>query len=302
MSDCGTRAAVIGLAAALLAGLWPALALSEILHKERSLYQTVLVDRLGSRVCLKFSVRRNQTNQSCIDQRRPRKMVFSYTRMMTAALLLNPAPERVLFAGLGGGTLPTAFVELFPELLVDVVEIDPAVVRVAERYFGFQAGERLQVYVQDARAFIKRAGRDGATYDLVILDAFNSDYIPEHLMTREFLLETRALLSERGVVAANTFATSRLYDHESATYASVFGRYFNLRLPETSNRVILATADALPGIITLQRRAAQLNGRLRSYGVDMLTFPKRMLSNVDWDTSARLLTDQYAPANLLRER
>ena len=39
---------------------------------------------------------------------------------------------------------------------------------------------------------------------------------------------------------------------------------------------------------------------LKRYGVDILIYPRRMLSEVDWDTGARVLTDQYAPANLLR--
>ena len=55
-------------------------------------------------------------------------------------------------------------------------------------------------------------------HDLILLDAFTADYIPEHLMTAEYLAETRALLTEDGVIAANTFGISDLYDHESTTY------------------------------------------------------------------------------------
>ena len=55
-----------------------------------------------------------------------------------------------------------------------------------------------------------------------MLDAFDGEYIPEHLMTVEFL-EMRDLLSDDGVLVANTFASSKLYDYESATYAEAFG-------------------------------------------------------------------------------
>ena len=275
---------------------------ARVIHSERSLYQTILVDKAGPRVCLRFGVRRNQHNQSCIDQRRPREMVFPYTRMMMASLLLNPSPGRILVVGLGGGTLPAALAQIYGQATVDAVEIDAAVVTVAERYFGFAANDRLRVHVQDARAFVKRAASNGAAYDLIMLDAFNSDYIPEHLMTREFLLEARSLLTQNGVLAANTFASSRLYDHESVTYADVFGRFFNLRLPETLNRVILASRQPLPGLLLLQQRAAELEERLRPFGVDLGSYPKHLLSKADWDTGARVLTDQYAPANLLREQ
>ena len=300
MTGHSCRCWIAGMFACLLAGIaaWPVDA--RVIHRERSLYQTILVEKTGTTVCLKFSVRRNQRNQSCIDQRRPRDMVFAYTRMMMAALLLNPSPRRVLVVGLGGGTLPTAMARIYREAAIDAVEIDPAVVTVAERYFGFVATDRLRVHVQDARAFVKRAARNGETYDLLMLDAFNSDYIPEHLMTREFLLEARSVLTEDGVLAANTFASSRLYDHESATYNDVFGPFFNLRLRDSSNRVILAARQPLPDVLRLQRRAAELNELLRPFGVDIRSYPKHLLSKADWDTSARVLTDQYSPANLLR--
>ena len=227
-------------------------------------------------------------------------MVFEYTRMMMAALMLNPVPRRMLFAGLGGGTLPMALTELYPEAAIDVAEIDAAVVEVAKDYFGFVPSDRLQVHIQDARIFAKRAANNREKYDLILLDAFNSDYIPEHLMTREFLLETRSLLTEDGVLVANTFASSTLYDHESATYSDVFGPFFNFRLPDSANRVILATRQPLPDILTLRRRATELRGSLGPFGIDILNYSSRLATRVDWDTGARVLTDQYSPANLLQ--
>ena len=281
-----------------LAGSAPAGA--EIVHREQSLYQSILLVRAGTRLCLQFSVRDNRQNQSCIDQRRPKEMVFTYTRMMTVALLLNPAPRRALIAGLGGGTLPSALAELFPEATIDVVEIDPAVAEVAKRFFGFAATERLRLHIQDARVFVKRALGRGERYDLIMLDAFTGDYIPEHLMTREFLQEVKSLLSESGVLAANTFVASRLYDHESATYRAVFGPFFNLRMANSANRVILAARQPLPGPELLQERAAALEARLRPFAVRIQDYPPSLSSAVDWDPQARVLTDQYSPANLLK--
>ena len=180
----------------------PGRADAEVLHRERSLYQTILVTREPGRLCLQFSRRKDQRNQSCMNPRHPKRMVFTYTRMMMAALLLNPQPANVLMVGLGGGTLPTALGELLPETTVDVVEIDPAVLSVAENFFAFAANDRLRVHLSDARVFVKRRLRGDLRYDLIMLDAYAGDYIPEHLMTVEFLEETRALLTPGGVVAA----------------------------------------------------------------------------------------------------
>lgn len=283
-----------------------AFAANTVIHRERSLYQTILVTREPGRLCLQFSVRREQRNQSCMNPRAPKQMLFPYARMMMAALLLNPDPKNILIVGLGGGTLPTALTELYPDAALTVVEIDPAVVAVARQYFDYQPTANTSLVVQDARVFTKRAARDAdQLFDLVMLDAFNGDYIPEHLLTREYLLETRSIMAPGGVLAANTFAISQLYDHESTTYTDVFEEYLNYRLPQTGNRVILAR-NAEPGWLpdaqTLRAAAAALDPALAPYGIKLRSNIRRILSKPDWDRDARILTDQYAPGNILGSR
>ena len=288
------------LAAVIVVGALPSTAAVEVLHRERSLYQTILITETRARICMQFSVREQQRNQSCFNPRRPKRMVFTYTHMMMTALLLGEEPKTVLIAGLGGGTLPTALHDLLPQARVDTVEIDPAVVAAASKYFGFATSDRLNVHVQDARVFVKRAVSRGERYDLVMLDAFGGDYIPEHLMTQEFLQETRSVLADGGVLAANTFATSRLYDHESETYRAVFGLFFNVKTPASNNRVILARNGPLPPKKLLREKAAAWRGRLRPYDVPIRDFAGRLSLEIDWDVERRPLTDQYSPANLLR--
>ncbi len=275
-------------------------AAAEVIHRERSLYQTILITKTDRRLCMQFSVRAKRRSQSCMDVRDPQRLLFTYTRMTMAALLVKPDPARVLIAGLGGGTLPTALAELLPDVHIDVVEIDPAVYAAAQQYFGFAASDRVKVHVGDARVFVKRAGARGESYDIVILDAFGGDYIPEHLMTAEFLEESRALLGPDAVLAANTFATSGLYDHESETYRAVFGMFFNFRLLESDNRVVIAMNGPPPPKRVLRANAAAWAKRLRPYGVPIKEYPDRLSLAIDWDTAKRPLTDQYAPANLLQ--
>jgi spermidine synthase len=276
------------------------IAAGRVIHTEHSLYQNILMTQTGNRLCMKFSLRENQRNQSCIDRSEPRKMVFGYTRMMMSGLLLNPKPNRILVVGMGGGVLPMALAALLPDSDIDIVEIDAVVVRMAQEYFGFVSGPRLRVIVQDARVYGRRAALRGERYDLILLDAFTADYIPEHLMTAEYLAETRSLLTDDGVLAANTFGISKLYDHESTTYESVFGPFLNLKSWNSANRIIVAARTTLPNEIELEARARQLKSALRPYGVPIHRYPRQMSRKRDWDASARILTDQYSPANLLR--
>ncbi|MDZ7685665.1 MAG: hypothetical protein U5O39_12165 [Gammaproteobacteria bacterium] len=119
-------------------------------------------------------------------------------------------------------------------------------------------------------------------------------------MTREYLQEIKKILDDGGVLVANTFSTSELYDHESVTYREVFGPFFNFKMPITGNRVIIARENGLPADNVIVRRARELASDLAPYDVDIKKYPRYMSRDIDWDTDKRALTDQYSPANLLR--
>lgn len=272
-----------------------------IIHREKSLYRNILVKDSGSRRCLVFSVKREHRAQTCMDLNDPNRVVFHYARMTFAGLLLNPTPRRALMIGMGGGTISNVLAELYPDLEMDLVEVDQAVVNVARDYFDFKENDNTKVHVIDGRVFTKRAALRGDRYDMIILDAFTGEYIPEHLMTREFLEDVKSLMTEDGVMVANTFASSDLYDHESVTYRLVFGQFFNFKRSGTGNRVIVASARALPIRNDLQAVAEVLAPELGPYGIEIRKFPGQMDRRQDWNTRKRPLTDQYSPANLLRD-
>lgn len=271
-----------------------------VIHQERSLYMNIHVTEDSTRRCMRFTITdRSGQNQSCRFLDDHEKLVFPYAKMVLSSLMVQDNPERILILGLGGGTLVQSYTALFPEAEIIIVEIDEAVVKVAEEYFGFRETPRIQVETVDGRVYVKRAGLRGEQFDLVILDAFNGEYIPEHLMTQEFLEEVKQLLPAHGMVVANTFSTSRLYDAESATYSRVFGPLFNIRQFGTGNRVLIASMQELPALEELEARAEALQPRLERFGMDVREYPLLLDREVDWNRNARILTDQYSPANLL---
>ncbi|HTK34630.1 MAG TPA: fused MFS/spermidine synthase [Caulobacteraceae bacterium] len=283
------------LAAALGAGA-PTGAASAQLHQERSLYRNIFVTQDGDERCLLFRARRGLGRESCKLMSDPDRMVFEYTQMMMAGLYLNPEPKRILIIGLGGATIPSALQALVPNAQIDVVELDGAVGRVAQTYFGFKPGPRTKVSIEDGRVFVKRAGRAKAAYDMIMLDAFEADYIPEHMLTREFLQEVKAIMAPRGVLVANTWSSSGLYDHESVTYGAVFGDFFNMKL---GNRIIVAQLGGLPSAEVLKRNAATWEPQLARRGATSAFLLPLLQVRPDWDPKARILTDQYSPSNVL---
>jgi hypothetical protein len=82
-------------------------------------------------------------------------------------------------------------------------EIDPMVVRIAQdpslfTYLPNHAGD-YDVVLGDAR--LELARETSGSYDVMVMDAFSSDMIPVHLLTREAMATYRKHLGERGIIA-----------------------------------------------------------------------------------------------------
>lgn len=270
---------------------------SSIIYQEKSLYRNIVVAEGEGHRCMKFG--RLHARQSCIMLSDPNRLVLNYSHGMLASFFAIENPQRVLVIGLGGGVLPNALHNLNPLLDIDAVELDPAVVRVARSHFGYVTDEKSKVYESDARVFIRSQGRLGEKYDLIFIDAFDKDYIPEHLLTVEFLTQVRNLLRPGGLVASNTFAAGALAGSEAATYQSVFGELLNINLPG-GNRIILSSRDGLPSKASIRERATKYQERFSRLGIDSNDLLQRF-SKQDQVTDARVLTDQYSPSNLLMQ-
>ena len=67
-------------------------AVGETIHEERSKYRDITVTQVRDRRCLLFNVHRGDRNQTCILIDDPDRLVFDYTRMTFAGLLLQPTP------------------------------------------------------------------------------------------------------------------------------------------------------------------------------------------------------------------
>ena len=284
----GLRAQALALVCTVMAVTACAESNTSVIHTEKSAFENIVVYEQAGERCMKFGSVEAPGRQSCYAIDAPQRLIFDYTRMMFGALYLKPDPARIMIIGLGGGSMPTALHTVLPRTVIDTVEIDPAVVSVAKKYFNFKPDGTLRVHVADGRAFVQQALKEGRRYDIVMLDAFDEDYIPPHLLTREFLQEVKAVLTPGGVVAANTFTASRVYDDESTTYADVFGPFYNLR---ANNRIILAGPSPLPSVDAMRATATRLEPRLIPLGVDANALLARFSSRKDWAATGKVLTD-----------
>ena len=273
-----------------------------VFRKETRYHRVSVVDDAGRRY-LRF----DSSFQSAMFVGQPFRTAFAYTDYFDLAVAYHPSAKRFLFIGLGGGSAPKRVWRDFPNVDVEVAELDPVVADVARRYFALPDSPRLRVTVEDGRRFLL-ARHD--QWDAIGIDAFFSDSIPFHLTTREFLELVRDRLAPGGVVVTNIIGSlegpsSRLFRSLYRTYASVFPTVLVHPVYEgdrsaTSARNIMLVATESPASAGdfLVRRWDELRGARP--GLPKLTqaIRNRLRASVRTD-DVPLLTDDYAPTDAL---
>lgn len=226
------------------------------LYEKASPYNTIVVDQ-DARGLRTLRFEKGGIRQSVVKPGDPDHLELAYARVMPVGLAAVERPTRVLIVGLGGGTIPSFLRHHFPLLEIDVVDIDPDVVDVAKRFFGFKEDAKMRAHVADGRQFIARhRGR----YDIIFLDAYGPDSIPYHLGTREFLRLARQALTPGGVVVANVWGTwsNPLYASMICTYEDGFDKLYVIDVKDVGNKVLLACQRPVERGV-LVRRASELS-------------------------------------------
>jgi spermidine synthase len=134
-----------------------------------------------------------------------------------------------------------------------------------------------------------------------VLDAFEEEYTPPHMTTQEFLTEISNLLTPQGVFVSHKYSGMSLYDHEAVTYETVFGEFYHLTL-DSGGKLIFSMKGNYPDIELLTTRSMALIPVLQAFHISIDDYVEALSRESDWDSSVKILTDQYAPVNLLRSK
>ena len=146
-----------------------------------------------------------QHGRQYLDPARRREPIAYFGRTSGAGLLLTKASQvfgsgaRVGIVGLGAGTL-ACYRE--PDQSYRFYEIDPAILAFStRRQFTFLAdcAPESEIVIGDARLALEK--EVAAQYDVLVIDAFSSDAIPLHLLTREALQAYRRATTDKGAIA-----------------------------------------------------------------------------------------------------
>lgn len=216
-----------------------------------------------------------------------------YSDTVHIAKLFRPHIKRILILGLGGGTLVKQFVRFYPDATVDVVEVDPLVVQVAQRWFDVEPSDRLRIHLSDARTFVTRSNE---TWDLVMVDVSSTnrygDTTPPHMVTREFFQELNQRLTRDGIVHYHcAFNRSLLFPALHKTLSTVYPSVVRTEGELLASRVpLIVTKDVLLERLKTSpaRHLPNLRGQITALTSDPIP-----------SSDVPLLTDDYAPADTL---
>jgi spermidine synthase len=200
------------------------------------------------------------TPQSAGRREDPSWLEYEYARLAMTAALFVPAPRRALVVGLGGGSIQRFVRWMWPECVVDSVEIDAAVVRAARAHFGVDGDPRHRIHVDDGRAFVERA--KDRRWDVVVLDAYAPDYIPPALGTLEFFRLVRERLAPGGVVVANVWGPPNpIFEPFRRTLRAAFSSVAEFAGRVDRNHMLVGVRSGeAPGKDELVARAARARG------------------------------------------
>lgn len=170
-------------------------------HRGRSAFHDITVEEHDGLLEMRFSGR----SQGATDAATRLELGVPVLGYLQVPFALARPPRRVLVVGLGGGVLPRRLLHDYPDVVVDVAEIDPEVARLCAEHFGLPDDPRLRVILEGGRQVIEAAAEP---YDIIIVDAFfvhpTAGYAtPFELVTEEFFALAAEHLSAHGVLAFN---------------------------------------------------------------------------------------------------
>ncbi len=184
------------------------------------------------------------------------EMVSEYAKYYHLIRHFKPDFQQTLMIGGAGYSFPKDYLKTYPNSEIEVVEIDPQMTEIAEKYFRLAENPRLKIVHEDGRVFLNHA--ESNKYDAVLMDAFGSLFsVPFQLTTIETVEQINRVLKPDGVIIFNLGGalegkSSRFLQAEYATYKKIFPQVFIFKVntekndAEVQNLIMVASKNKTP--------------------------------------------------------
>ncbi|MCA9361623.1 fused MFS/spermidine synthase [Candidatus Kaiserbacteria bacterium] len=142
-------------------------------------------------------------------------LVYAYTKFAPLFSYLKPDAKNFLMLGGGSYTIPKAIHASYPEINIDVVEIEPSLFEIAKKYFRLPDTDKITNHINDARVYLQKSDKK---YDVIYVDTFSTGhFVPPHLATKEYLELLKNTLNDDGVIIINFIGTRPSTDNRTMT-------------------------------------------------------------------------------------
>jgi spermidine synthase len=187
----------------------------------------------------------------------PDRLVLSYTRLMMAFLLFQPAPRDLVIIGLGGGSLSKYCYRHLPRTRITNVEINARVIALRDTFAIPADNERFRVVHGNGADFIAAPPQD---IDVILLDGFDVVGLPRELGSQHFYDGCASALREGGVLVANFLQSDEGIDEYLDRMSTAFDhRMMTARSEDRGNRIACSLKRAqLPPRLRVFERAGEL--------------------------------------------
>ncbi|MGC9386395.1 MAG: spermidine synthase [Hydrogenovibrio sp.] len=174
----------------------------QIVHAVRDGFGLIQVIDTEHTRSLHFGTR---VEQSRLYFNAPLTLAFEYQVALMEIILkwAEKHPVRqALTLGLGGGTLATQLHHLFPKCRQTAVELRQAVIDIAHRYFFLPDTPAIQTLSDDAFMYVLQHS-EALSYDLVVVDLYDSDSMPTEFTDPLFLQALAQITRPDGLILFN---------------------------------------------------------------------------------------------------
>ncbi|MEP2946747.1 MAG: fused MFS/spermidine synthase [Lentilitoribacter sp.] len=264
-----------------------------MIEQKESQYNTIIIRKDNNLVSMTFGHNTRIYTESVKDLTDELALPVTYTRYMTIAMAYPENPEKVVEIGSGGGRTSAYLSQSIKNTNVTTVELDPEVLRLADKYFGLKKSENLDIVEQDGRIYLTR---NKEKHDIIIVDAYRGPFVPFHLLTKQFYELSAKRLNEGGVMVQNIEPSTMLFDAAIATISDVFD---HVDLFEAhGNIVVIAYNGEKKNIDDILKRAQKLDAEynlkypIASYLDERRVVLKELIKG-------EILTDDFAPVQYL---
>lgn len=134
--------------------------------------------------------------------------------------------KNILVLGLAAGSVVETLVEEVQfRGQIHGVDIDPEVITIGRQYFHLDKIKNLQIFLYDAQDYIKTTR---VKYDLVIVDIFQDDQMPDFLFAPAFFSQLKTILSPQGYILFNTIVKTKMEAKRNQDFAKHFSNIYQI--------------------------------------------------------------------------